>query len=431
MIIQAVRGTKDILSHEIQYQRLIVEEARKILESASYLEICTPLIENTNLFVRSIGQDTDIINKEMYCFQDQGNREITLRPEGTAGVTRAFIENKLYAQNNISRFWYFGPMFRYERPQAGRQRQFHQLGIECFGTTDPRSDAEVIHLATNLLTQLKCTKFSLEINSIGKLHHRTQYQNALRNYLLPHINELDENSKNRLYTNPLRILDSKNLQTREILAKAPLLYDFLDHNSKQHFERVCNNLNTLNIPYTINNQLVRGLDYYNNTAFEIQIKLKNTPTSITVCGGGRYDRLVKQLGGPDTPAIGWAIGIERLQQAIKNKFKLSNKNIDIYIASQGEAANQYSLQIMKLLQEKRFTTVLDFSNKSFTKQLTKANKASATACLLIGEQEMLDQSITIKWLHNGEQETLKQEGLDTTISYLKYKIQDINTSLII
>lgn len=428
MIIQAVRGTKDILPHEIQYQRLIVEKARKILESANYLEICTPIIENTNLFVRSIGQDTDIINKEMYSFQDQGKREITLRPEGTAGVTRAFIENKLHTQNNISRFWYFGPMFRYERPQAGRQRQFYQLGIECFGTTDPRSDAEVIYLATNLLTQLKCTKFSLEINSIGDLHNRTQYQNALRNYLLPYINELDENSKNQLYTNPFRILDSKNLKTREILAKAPILYDFLDYNSKQHFERVCNNLNILNIPYAINNQLVRGLDYYNNTAFEIQIKLQDTP--ITVCGGGRYDRLVEQLGGPNMPAIGWAIGIERLQQVIKNKFQFFNPNIDIYIASQGEDANQYSLEIMKFLQEKKFTTVLDFSNKSFTKQLTKANKASATACLLIGDQEMLDQVITIKWLHNGEQEILKQEELDTTVPYLKHKIQDINTSMI-
>lgn len=428
MIIQAVRGTKDILPYEIQYQRLIVEKARKILESANYLEICTPIIENTNLFVRSIGQDTDIINKEMYSFQDQGKREITLRPEGTAGVTRAFIENKLHTQNNISRFWYFGPMFRYERPQAGRQRQFYQLGIECFGTTDPRSDAEVIYLATNLLTQLKCTKFSLEINSIGDLHHRIQYQNALRNYLLPYINELDENSKNRLYTNPFRILDSKNLQTREILAKAPILYDFLDDYSKQHFESVCNNLNILNIPYAVNNQLVRGLDYYNNTAFEIQIKLQDIP--ITVCGGGRYDGLVEQLGGPNMPAIGWAIGIERLQQVIKNKFQFFNQNIDIYIASQGEAANQYSLKIMKFLQEKKFTTVLDFSNKSFTKQLTKANKASATACLLIGDQEMLDQVITIKWLHNGEQEILKQEELDTTVSYLKHKIQNINTSLI-
>lgn len=429
MIIQAVRGTKDILPSEIQYQRLIIEKAKVILESANYLEICTPLIENTNLFVRSIGQDTDIINKEMYNFQDQGNREITLRPEGTAGVTRAFIENKLYAQNNISRFWYFGPMFRYERPQTGRQRQFHQLGIECFGTTDPRSDAEAIYLATNLLTQLKCTKFSLEINSIGNSYHRTQYQDALRNYLLPYMDELDDNSKTRLHTNPFRILDSKNTQTREILTQAPILYDFLDCNSKQHFENVCNNLNTLNIPYIINHQLVRGLDYYNNTAFEIQIKLRNTP--ITVCGGGRYDRLVEQLGGPNTPAIGWAIGIERLQQIIKNEFKLSTKNIDIYIASQGEAANQYSLHIMKLLQEKRFTTILDFSNKSFTKQLTKANKVSATACLLIGDQEMSDQIITIKWLHNGEQEVFRQEGLDTTIPYLKHKIQEINTSLIL
>nr|YP_009297657.1 histidine-tRNA synthetase [Hildenbrandia rivularis]AOM67201.1 histidine-tRNA synthetase [Hildenbrandia rivularis] len=421
-MIQKIRGTQDILYDQVKYWRLIVEQAKKILESADYLEIRTPIIEYTSLFTKTLGKDTDILSKEMYSFYDQAQRAVTLRPEGTASVVRALVENKLYNYNNIRRFWYVGSMFRYERPQSGRQRQFHQLGIECFGTRDPRADVEVIYLACKLLDQLKCNSFQLEINSIGTYNDRHKYQEELKNYLSPYLRDLDEDSKTRLRTNPLRILDTKNIKTQEILVHAPKLSNFLDSCSKKHFATVCQYLSYLDISYEINEKLVRGLDYYNNTAFEMKVDSLGLSTEKTICGGGRYDNLVRQLGGQEVPAVGWAIGVERLYNLLKNKVKFITSSVDVYVASQGEAANRYSLFIMRFLQARRLNVTLDLSNQSFRKQLKNADKASAKVCLIIGEREMLNKTVTIKWLNNGKQENFKQDLLHHYIQCLKNKI---------
>ena len=308
--MQTLRGVKDILPGEIEKWQKIYDIAYNILSKANYLEIRTPILENTELFKRSIGTFTDIVNKEMYSFEDQGQRDITLRPEGTASIARAFISNKMYINNNIHRLWYLGPMFRYERPQKGRQRQFHQLGIECIGSNSPIADIEVIRLALKFLNQLSIKECNLEINSIGNLEERNEYKEKLVSYLTKYQDDLDIDSKKRLINNPIRILDSKSKKTQEILLEAPKLKNFLKIDSLNHFNYICENLKYLNIPYEINDTLVRGLDYYNYTAFEININELGSQN--TVCGGGRYDKLIEQIGGPSTPSVGWAIGIERL-----------------------------------------------------------------------------------------------------------------------
>ena len=422
MSIQKIRGTRDILYDQIKYWRLINETAKDIFESTQYLEISTPIIESTELFAKSIGQETDIVSKEMYSFQDQGDRKITLRPEGTTSIVRSFIENTLFQSNSINRFWYNGPMFRYERPQKGRQRQFHQIGVECFGTVSPKADAEVIFLAVKFLQNLTCKNLCVEINSIGDIATRVKYQEKLKQFLLSHISELDTESVKRIYSNPLRIFDSKNLNTQKILNEAPKLYNFLDVHSKQHFEYICKYLDNLNIPYVINNKLVRGLDYYNNTTFEIKTNINSYKHQKTICGGGRYDSLIYQLGGSKTPAVGWAIGVERLLNTLSNTIDFPNNFIDVYIASQGYYADEYSLSIMKLLQTRKIIVMLDLDNKSFRKQLKKAYKILATVCLIIGEEEMSNNTIIVKWLKNGMQEIVYQETFPFYIQYLQYKI---------
>ena len=268
--IQGVRGTRDILFPDIKLWQAVENIAREILECANYKEIRTPIFEQSNLFTRSLGQITDIVQKEMYTFQDKSKREITLRPEGTAGVVRSFIEHKLYTKPSPQRFWYYGPMFRYERPQAGRQRQFHQLGLECIGSADARLDAEIISLAMEILQELKIHDLTLYINSLGDNKARKNYRQALYTYLYPYRYQLDIESQKRLENNPLRLLDSKDSQVKSLLAQAPSILDFLDQNSKTHFDLVCTYLDSLSIKYIVDPKLVRGLDYYNNTTFEIK-----------------------------------------------------------------------------------------------------------------------------------------------------------------
>nr|YP_009296696.1 histidine-tRNA synthetase [Apophlaea sinclairii]AOM65836.1 histidine-tRNA synthetase [Apophlaea sinclairii] len=420
--MRKIRGTHDILLEEIKYWELIVEKAKHLFERAKYSEVRTPIIEDTSLFTKTIGLDTDIISKEMYSFRDQNKRDITLRPEGTAGIVRSLVENKMYTSNMMNRIWYYGPMFRYERPQNGRQRQFHQIGVECFGTTSPRADVEIIYLVIKLLEQLRCNNLTLEINSIGTFINRAKYQEELKNYLFSYISELDDDSLKRLYTNPLRILDSKNTHTQKILSAAPKLYNFLDLYSKRHFEFVCQYLKYLNISYIINNKLVRGLDYYNNTAFEVKINPSDSRSTQTICGGGRYDNMIYQLGKVKVPAVGCAIGIERLYSLSKNRIKFFTSKTDIYIAAQGKLATQYSLFLMKFLRSRQFIVVVDFSNKIFKKQLKKANQLSAVVCFIIGDKEMLHKIITVKLLSDGTQEVFKQNQLHYYIQYLQNKV---------
>lgn len=308
--LQAIRGTRDILPAESPLWTAIESLSRQVLAQSAYREIRTPIFEQTELFARGIGEATDAVGKEMYSFEDRGGRSIALRPEITAGLVRAFIQNKLFAQGGVQRLWHIGPAFRYERPQAGRQRQFHQLDVEILGSRDPRADVEIIAIATQILKALGLKALTLDLNSVGSGVDRAAYRDALVSYFTPFQGELDQDSRDRLSRNPLRILDSKDKRTQEIVADAPSLLDYLSDDSQRHFDGVQQHLTNLGIGFNINPRLVRGLDYYTHTAFEILSS--DLGAQATVCGGGRYDGLVAQLGGPDTPAIGFGMGIERL-----------------------------------------------------------------------------------------------------------------------
>nr|UAD85282.1 histidine-tRNA ligase [Crassiphycus crassissimus] len=417
--MQPLRGTKDILPYEIIYWQQIYNKASDILALHNYSEIRTPIIETTNLFERTIGESTDIINKEMYSFTDQSNRNITLRPEATASIARAFISNKLY-QSKLQKLWYLGPMFRYERPQSGRQRQFHQLGIECIGSLSPMADTEVIHLASKIVSQLGLKNYVLEINSIGNLEEREMYKVDLIKYLSKYQKDLDEDSQNRLYSNPLRILDSKNMKTQEILQYAPNLNQYLNKTSSEHFYLVCKYLDNLNIPHTINYKLVRGLDYYNHTTFEIKTNSKNSQN--TICGGGRYDNLIEQLGGPKTPAVGWAIGIERLLKVIQKELQLtlSQKQINVYIATQGLAAQTKIWEIVQNLEKEKIKFELDLSNTSFQKQIKRASKLGAKFCIILGDQEINNNCITTRKLNEHKQYTVPYSSFLEEINKFKH-----------
>ena len=412
--MQTIRGTKDILPNEIQQWQSLYIAALKLLTLHNYHEIRTPIIEPTELFIKSVGNQTDIIKKEMYSFYDQGKRNITLRPEGTAAIARAYISNKLYNNNSLQKLWYMGPMFRYERPQSGRQRQFHQLGIEYIGNNNALADVEVINIANNLLKRLKYSNFRIELNSLGTQIERNKYKEDLVNYLIKYQKDLDPDSQTRLKNNPLRILDSKNIKTQAILENSPRLNTYLTPESLKHFDKVCKHLNILNIPFILNTKLVRGLDYYNHTAFEI---IDNTlGNQTTLCGGGRYNQLIEHLGGPESPGVGWAIGIERLFLSINNL--QTNQLNRFYIITQGLEAEQKAWHLINQLEANNINFNINFSNQSFQKQIKKAIQANSKACLIIGTNEIQNQSITIKWLQEHYQETIQYNNL---INYLQTK----------
>ncbi|HIK09662.1 MAG TPA: histidine--tRNA ligase [Oscillatoriaceae cyanobacterium M33_DOE_052] len=415
--IQAIRGTRDILPEEVGYWQKVEATAREILGKAAYREIRTPIFEQTALFERGIGEATDIVGKEMYSFQDRGDRSITLRPEGTAGAVRAYVENKLHALGGVQRLWYTGPMFRYERPQAGRQRQFHQIGVEVLGSGDPRADVEVIAIATDLLQSLGLQNLHLDINSVGDREDKQRYRQVLVEYLTPYKEELDPDSQDRLTRNPLRILDSKDQRTIEIAENAPRMWDYLSAESGRHFAQVQQMLTELGISYQLNHRLVRGLDYYTHTAFEIISD--NLGAQATVCGGGRYDGLVKELGGPDTPAVGWAIGLERLIVLLQQLDTATpESNLDFYLVSRGTDAEANSLILAQKLRHAGFSVELDLSGSAFSKQFKRADKSGAIACLILGDEEAANQTVQLKWLASGSQQTLTHTELLTTASEL-------------
>lgn len=407
--IQALRGTRDILPSEIRYWQQIEATARDVLGRAAYQEIRTPIFEQTDLFERGIGEATDVVGKEMYTFKDRGERSITLRPEGTAGAVRSFIEHSLHAQGGVQRLWYTGPMFRYERPGAGRQRQFYQLGVEVLGSADPRADVEAIAIATEILQTLGLKSLHLDINSLGTPEDRYQYREALVAYLTPFKADLDLDSQDRLTRNPLRILDSKDQRTQAIVQNAPSILDYLGSESKRRFETVQKLLNDLGISYRINPRLVRGLDYYSHIAFEIQSdQLGN---QATVCGGGRYDGLVAQLGGPDTPAVGWAIGLERLVLLLQQLTSAAQSRTDFYVVSRGEQPEAQALVLAQRLRQAGFAVELDLSGSAFGKQLKRADRSGAAACLILGDTEAETQTVQVKWLTSGEQQAIAQADL--------------------
>jgi len=372
---------------------------------AGLQEIRTPIIEQTELFSRGIGENTDVVGKEMYNFEDRGGRSCTLRPEGTASVARSIVQHGLL-NNGPQRLWYKGPMFRYERPQAGRQRQFHQIGVEFVGLSSVMSDAEVISIAWEFLKDVGIVDLTLEINSLGSDEDRNMFKEELKTWLNKRFDLLDEDSQRRINVNPLRILDSKNKSTKELLREAPSLHDFLSNESKTRFDNLQEILGNLNLPYQINNNLVRGLDYYSHTAFEITSD--HLGSQATVCGGGRYDSLISELGGPKTPSIGWAIGMERLIILAGEKI-LHSESPDVYVIHRGKKPEQLALKITCQLRSANLIVELDYSGSSFSKQFKRADKSKAIWAIVIGEDEASKDQILMKKLRDNVDEEDSKE----------------------
>ena len=413
-----LRGTVDLLPDQLikwqNVERIILEQ----LLRSSVKEIRTPILEMTELFMRGIGEGTDVVNKEMYTFLDRGERSCTLRPEGTASVARALIQNGI-ANKPSQKLWYMGPMFRYERPQAGRQRQFNQLGVEFIGYESLRSDIEIITLAWDILEKLGIKELNLEINTLGDHIDRSNFLKAFINWLEANKNSLDLDSQKRIDVNPLRILDTKNIQTKKILKDAPKLFDFLSEKSLQRYLTIKENLQILKIPYVENLNLVRGLDYYSHTAFEITSGALGSQA--TVCGGGRYDDLISQMGGPDTPAIGFAIGLERLILLSGKDFEKS-RDTDIYIVNKGIHAERAAIELARKLRDYNLITELDLSGGTFSKQFKKANKLNSKCIIVIGDDEALKNVFLIRLFdekntHNFE-ETISLNDLDKLDNWL-------------
>ena len=406
--LQTLRGMVDLLPEATARWQWLEATARNHFRRACVNEIRTPLLEATELFARGIGEGTDVVGKEMYSFSDRGDRSCTLRPEGTASVVRAAMQHGLLSQGP-QKLWYSGAMFRYERPQGGRQRQFHQIGLECLGFSDPRSDVDAIAIAWDLLDALGLGQLQLELNSLGSREDRQAYRKALVAWLEQHQGQLDPDSQQRLRTNPLRILDSKNPQTQELLQGAPNLEQALNEESRNRYEQVKSGLSALGIPFVCNPRLVRGLDYYGHTAFEITSDALGAQA--TVCGGGRYDGLVEQLGGPATGCVGWAMGLERLMLLLGEGIGLSNTP-NVVVVSQGETAEALAVPVARRLRKMNQSVELDLSGSGFGKQLKRAGKSGARWAVLIGEEEAERGVLQLKDLQNGESQALNLASLE-------------------
>ncbi|MCE2982582.1 MAG: histidine--tRNA ligase [Parachlamydia sp.] len=380
--------------------------ARKTAADFGYEEVRTPLFERTELFKRSVGETTDIVTKEMYTFEDKGKRSMTLRPEGTASVIRAVVENQLATPSSQLKLFYLAPMFRYERAQAGRYRQHHQFGVEAIGSPSPKQDAELIDLLWTLYTRLGLKNLSLNINSIGKKEARLTFRQELKEYLTPHLSKLSEDSQRRLETNPLRIVDSKDPSDQEIVANAPSILDFLDESSRQHFSLLKEYLEALNIPYKVNPLLVRGLDYYNETVFEIVAGELGAQNSIG--GGGRYDGLMEELGGPNLPSIGFGTGIERIIQTLINQGVSLPKRARplLYIIPLGEPAAKQSFELLHQLRQEGIPAQMEFSDRKVGKALQAADQLGARYAAVIGDNELEQNLIELKELATGVKTSL-------------------------
>lgn len=414
-IIRSIRGMNDILPEATPYWQVIETILKDVLAGYGYQEIRFPIVEKTELFKRSIGEVTDIVEKEMYTFEDRNGDSLTLRPEGTAGCVRAAMQNGLL--NQTQRLWYMGPMFRHERPQKGRYRQFHQIGVEAYGFNGPDIDAEMIMLTARLWKALGLKGVTLQINSLGSTEARLAYREVLIAYFEQHQSELDEDSQRRLHSNPLRILDSKNPEMQALNDAAPKLIDYLDEESKQHFEQLCQILDSVNIAYEINPRLVRGLDYYGKTVFEwVTDQLGSQGT---VCAGGRYDGLVAQLGGKETTAIGFAIGLERLVALLEATDALPEiKQTDAYLVAVGEQAMAQAALLTERLRDELpgIRLISHCGGGSFKSQFKRADRSGARWTLILGDEEVSNQTIGIKTMATGEQQTIKWAELPSFLS---------------
>ncbi|MGF1749850.1 histidine--tRNA ligase [Vibrio cionasavignyae] len=415
--IQAIRGMNDCLPTQSPLWQKVENTVKQVVSAYGYNEVRMPIVEMTNLFRRAIGEVTDVVEKEMYTFEDRNGDSLTLRPEGTAGCVRAGIENGLL-YNQEQRLWYMGPMFRHERPQKGRYRQFHQCGVEVFGLDGPDVDAELIMMTARLWRELGIHEHvRLELNSIGSLEARANYRTALIAHLEQHIDVLDEDSKRRMHTNPLRVLDSKNQDVQAILVDAPELADYLDEESKAHFSGLCELLDAAGIAYTVNQRLVRGLDYYNRTVFEWITD--SLGAQGTVCGGGRYDGLVEQLGGKAMPAVGFAMGLERLVLMMET-LELTDvrRSVDAYVVTSGEGTMIAGVKLAEQLRETipGIRVMNHFGGGNFKKQFKRADKVGAVYALVLGENEVADNTVVVKDLQGGTQETVALNELTAKLA---------------
>ena len=409
---QSIKGMKDVLPSEspkwIFFEKIIVDWMRKY----GYEQIRTPILENTNLFIRSIGEATDIVEKEMYSFVDSLNKDaLTLRPEGTVACLRACLENNLL-YNSTQRLWYMGPMFRHEKPQKGRYRQFTQVGVEALGLEGPDIDAEMISMTKELWDQFGFKNIELQVNTLGTIVERSNYRSVLIKYLEDNIDVLDEDGRRRLYSNPLRVLDSKNESMQNVCNNAPKLIEFLGKNSLSHYQKWLNILEKLNISYVENTRLVRGLDYYNNSVFEWVSYDSGSP--LTFCAGGRYNGLIEELGGEPKPGIGFAMGVERVLDMLDTKIIPKNSDL-IYIIHLGEKATECGLLVSQKLRYAGFNVKQDFEHTSIKSQLKRADKQNARFCIIIGENEILLNKVKVKDMHSRNESII---DLDKLVDFL-------------
>ncbi|GIN20113.1 MAG TPA: histidine--tRNA ligase [Bacillus bacterium] len=414
MSIQIPRGTQDILPGEVEKWQFIEQKAKDICKRYLYKEIRTPVFEHTELFQRSVGDTTDIVQKEMYTFEDRGSRSLTLRPEGTAAVVRSYAENKMYGQTvQPVKLYYLGPMFRYERPQAGRYRQFVQFGVEAIGSDDPAIDAEVISLAMELYRELGLKKLRLVLNSLGDSASRKAHRDALIAHFKPRIGEFCEDCRHRLETNPLRILDCKRDREHELMSSAPSILDYLNDESRDYFDKVKKYLEDMEIEYVVDPTLVRGLDYYNHTAFEIMSDAEGFGAITTLCGGGRYNGLVQDVGGPDQPGIGFALSIERLISALEAEGVLPphEESIDCYIIALGEKAMDYAVPLLQEIRREGLSAEKDYMGRKMKAQFKAAERMNAKHALIIGEDELEKGKAAVKDLQTGDQEIVPLENI--------------------
>ena len=406
-LIRKPKGTKDIIGEDAVKYIYISNVTQKMFENYGYKFAKTPIFEETELFKRGIGEATDVVEKEMYTFKDRGDRSITLRPENTASLVRCYLENAIYAKEEISRFYYNGSMFRYERPQAGRQREFNQIGLEVFGEKSPKVDAEVIAIGYKFLEKLGITDLEVKINSVGSKESRTIYREKLIEHFSKHLDDMCDDCKDRINRNPLRLLDCKVDKDKGFYKSAPNIIDFLFEDERKHYEDVKKYLDVFGIKYTEDPTLVRGLDYYSSTVFEIVTNKLGSQG--TVLGGGRYDNLLKELGDKDIPAVGFATGVERIMMLLGENYPKNNP--DVYIAWLGENTSETALKIAESLRDNDIKVYIDYSEKGMKSHMKKADKLSVRYCIILGEDELNKGIVLLKDFSTREQKEVKIEEI--------------------
>lgn len=423
-MIQKPKGTYDVYGNYGKNLLYLRDLIQALMEKYNYQYIRTPMFESSELYHRGVGETTDIVSKETYDFVDRGNRNMTLRPEGTAGVVRSFIENKMYGEaNQPTKCWYYGPMYRYERPQSGRFREFYQFGVEVFGTLDPLADAEVISIPVNLYKLLGLKGIKVKINTLGDMESRKMYREALLEYFKPHLDCLCEDCKKRYVTNPLRILDCKVDKDLDIMKNAPKISNYLNEISKVHFDKVKEYLKAMEIEYNVDEKLVRGLDYYTHTVFEVEAEVEGFGSQNVLCGGGRYDNLVETIGGPKTPGVGFATGIERLITALEYEQKLPTNlnNLDIYIIPMSDNEKKYSLNLVNILRMNGFSCEMDMMNRNIKSNFKQADRLNSKYIIIIGEDEISSNILTLK---NNQTKEEYKVYIDELISFFDENIEE-------